>query len=172
MKQPSQTPLKHHATPYYVKPSKSDLASLHTASTLVINCVDFRWRDEVSRFLNDTLNLQDQYDEIALPGASLAFVTKDKPHWTQTIDDVIDIVKKLHNIQHVIFIDHMGCGAYRALLGDSMKDDKVEKQAHINTFQQAREKMARSFSTLQVSTWLLGLDGNIEEYGPHDQEEE
>jgi hypothetical protein len=63
-----------------------------------LNCIDFRLRDEVTRFLNHNLHLQDDYDEMALPGASLAFVTEAKPHWTQTVDDVIGIATSADDI--------------------------------------------------------------------------
>lgn len=160
----SSSPLTAQRSHHYIAPSQQNLSNMHSASTLVLSCVDFRLRDEVARFLTTKLNLQDDYDEIALPGASLAFVTHDKPHWCQTIDDVVNLLSALHNIKRVIFLDHMGCGAYKHLLGHTMQDPKTEKQAHINTFYLARQKMQQKWPHLLVETWLMELDGPITSY--------
>ncbi len=44
-------------------PSKTNLADLHEASTLVVSCVDFRLRDEIAELCNVHLGLLDDYDE-------------------------------------------------------------------------------------------------------------
>ncbi len=160
-------PLRPCQTHHSIRPSQCDLASLQTASTLVLSCIDFRLRDGVTRFLNHNLHLQDDYDEMALPGASLAFITEAKPHWTQTVDDVIGIAQKLHHVKRIVFIDHMGCGAYRALLGESMIHADKEKEAHIHTLHKARKKAEQAFPGLEVSTWLMSLNGEIVEYVPN-----
>lgn len=39
--------------------------------TLLISCVDFRFRNEVEELMGNFLHLEGDYDEVALPGASL-----------------------------------------------------------------------------------------------------
>lgn len=148
---------------FHVQPSQKNLSHLHEASTLVISCVDFRLRDETADLLNRVLKLEDQYDEIALPGASLAFVEKTKAHWGQTIEDCIQILKDLHHIKKIIFIDHLECGAYKLLKGkEAVSTHEKEKAAHLKAFKDTRKKMKKLFPDLQVYTFLMGLDGNVE----------
>jgi hypothetical protein len=105
----------------------------------------------------------DDYDEVSLPGASLAFVETSKNHWGQTIEEIIGVLKTLHNIKNVIFIDHMGCGAYKLMKGDAvMKTKDTERAAHLEEFKKARKKMQEKFPDLHVYTFLMGLDGVVE----------
>ena len=140
--------------------SHPNLAEMHEASTLVVSCVDFRFRDEIENFLRKTLGLGDDYDEISIPGASLAFVTADKKNWTSTVDDIIKLLKDLHKIRRVIFIDHMGCGAYKILKKKEMEKGN-EIDVHKKIFQEAHNKMKRDFPELGVYTLLMELDGTI-----------
>ncbi|RTK92436.1 MAG: hypothetical protein EKK61_04490 [Rickettsiales bacterium] len=133
------------------------------ASTLVVSCVDFRLRDEIADLLTNKLGLKDDYDEVALPGASLAFVESSKEHWGETITDIIGLLKDLHKIKRVIFVDHLGCGAYKVLKGnDILKTVEIEKASHLETFQTARKKLKQHFPDLDVHTFLMDLDGNVE----------
>ncbi len=148
---------------FYVKPSQKTLSKLHEASTLVIGCVDFRLRDEIERFLEEELSLLDKYDEIILPGASLAFVQTKYPSWSKTIEETTKILIKLHNIKRVIFIDHMGCGAYKLLKGEAiMASKETELLAHKETLHAARAKMKAKFPELEIYTFVMDLEGHIE----------
>ncbi len=148
---------------FKVEPSKIDLEKTHEASTLVISCVDFRLRDETEKFLREQLYLLDDYDEISLPGASLAFVEKKYPHWGQTVEEIIGLLKDLHHIKRVIFIDHMGCGAYKLIKGEEiMKTPDTEREAHRKEFKKVRKKMKQKFPHLEVHTLLMNLDGKVE----------
>lgn len=148
---------------FKIEPSKIDLEKMNNASTLVIGCVDFRLRDEMEKLLREHLHLLDSYNELNLPGASLAFVESTKPHWGQTIEEIIGLVRDLHQVKQVIFIDHMGCGAYRILKGDEvMKTKETERAAHLEEFKKARAKMKEKFPELKVHTLLMHLDGKVE----------
>lgn len=152
---------------FNIKTSQEDLKSLHNTSTLVVGCVDFRLRDEITKFLQNKLHLLDDYDEISLPGAGLAFVEKKYPHWGKTIEDVIDILKELHQIKRVIFIDHLGCGAYKLLKGEKvMKTTDIERSAHQEVFKEVRNKMKEKFPDLEVYTFIMDLDGAVEQIKP------
>lgn len=149
---------------FYVKPSNNNIADLHEASTLVISCVDFRFRDEIERFLREELYLLDDYDEVALPGASLAFVQKEHKEWGKTIEDTVGILKKLHHIKRVIFLDHMQCGAYKLIQGaEATKSRDLELVAHKQTLSKAKQMMNKKFPDLEVFSFIMDLDGNIEQ---------
>ena len=149
---------------FKVKVSSDNLASMHKASTLLISCVDFRLRDETALLMNQELHLLDDYDEISLPGASLAFVEEAYPHWGQTTQDIITFVQQTHHIKRVIFLDHRECGAYKILKGNDhhLETPEQEAAAHHEVFRQVRAKMKLKFPELEVYTLLMGVDGVVE----------
>ena len=149
---------------FYVKPSNNNIADLREASTLVISCVDFRLRDEIERFLREELYLLDDYDEVALPGASLAFVQTKYKNWSKTIEDVVALLTSLHHIKQVIFVDHLQCGAYKLLHAqDTTKSRDLELVAHKQTLSKAKQMMKKKFPDLEVFSFIMDLDGNIEQ---------
>lgn len=142
---------------------KKNLENLHKASTLVISCVDFRLRDEVTELLNVHLGLLDDYDEIALPGASLGLEAPQYAHWKNTIEDVIGLLQSLHHIQRIILIDHCGCGAYKLVKGQkAVADRNKEYESHRTSLLQARSYLNSKFPKLEVYSLLMGLDGIVE----------
>lgn len=146
-----------------VKVSNEHLKVLNKASTLLISCVDFRLRDETVDFMNK-LNLLDDYDEVSLPGSSLALVNNQYPYWGKTIEDVIEILQKLHNIKQIIFLDHRECGAYKLLIGEEyLETPEKETVAHAEILNKAREIINEKFPNLKVYTFLMGLDGIVEQ---------
>ena len=143
--------------------SNPELEKKHEASTLLISCVDFRLRDETDKLMESCLSLLDDYDEIALPGASLALVQTKYPHWSKTVRDLIGLIEKLHNIKRVIFLDHRGCGAYKLLQGkEHAATREKETHSHKVVFDKAREILKKEFPKLKVYTLLMGLDGVVE----------
>jgi hypothetical protein len=148
---------------FYVRPSHKNLEQLHEASTLVISCVDFRTQDELERFLVKELGLQSDYDLVSLPGASLAFVEKKYKSWGVTISDTIDVLKKLHKIKRIVFVDHMNCGAYKLIKGPALvTNPESEYKQHVKTLKEAKNKVKALFPDLEVYSFVMFLDGHIE----------
>jgi hypothetical protein len=146
-----------------IPPSKKNLEELHKASTLVVSCVDFRLRDEVATLLNVNLGLLDDYDEIALPGASLGLDAPQYAHCQRTIHDVIDLMKDLHHIQRIILIDHRGCGAFKLIKGEDATSTRAkEYETHKAVLLQVKSQLKTKFPKLEVYTLLMGLDGVVE----------
>lgn len=148
---------------FKVSHKDQNLLCMHTASTLLISCVDFRLRDETFELMNDVLNLTDDYDELVLPGASLALVNDKYPHWGQSINEIIGLLKKLHSIKRVIFLDHRNCGAYRLILGqESIKNRETETKTHTKILNEACDHIHKEFPKLETHKLLMGLDGTVE----------
>lgn len=148
-----------------VKVSHQALEGMHKASTLLISCVDFRLRDEAERFMRVKLGLLDDYDEIAIPGAALALTAEGFPHWNQTVEDIIRLLKDLHHIKRIIFLDHRECGAYKKVLGADTVDSRDKETAtHQKVFATARKRIHKSFPDLKVYTLIMGLDGIVEKF--------
>jgi carbonic anhydrase len=146
-----------------VSVSKEHLRTLYEASTLLISCVDFRLREETDQFM-DKLNLKDNYDIVSLPGASLALINDQYSYWGKTIEDTIEVLQKLHNIKQIIFLDHRECGAYKLLIGEEyLKTREKETAAHVEILNKARKVVKEKFPQLKVYTFLMGLDGVVEQ---------
>jgi carbonic anhydrase-like protein len=150
---------------FIVPVSESDLKERKDASTLLISCVDFRLRHETEALMRSKLHLLDDYDEVAMPGASLALVQTDHPHWAQTLEDIVALVEKLHNIKRIILLDHRDCGAYKLLKGGKYtKTKEIETASHKETLLEAQKILEKKFPNLKVYTMLIGLDGVVENF--------
>lgn len=148
---------------FFIKISNIDIQNEHHASTLLISCVDFRLRDETHRFMDEELMLLNDYDEMSFPGASLGLVNAKYPHWGQSINEIIGLLKELHNIKRVILLDHRGCGAYNLIVGkDHAETPEKEKQSHQKVLREAKELIQKNFPKLDVNMLLMGLDGVVE----------
>jgi hypothetical protein len=146
-----------------VQVDKDHLKVLNVASTLLVSCVDFRLMEETNVFMK-MVGLEDDFDKIALPGASLALVNDQYPYWGKTIMDNIEILQKLHNITQIIFLDHRECGAYKMLVGQEyLKTRQQETDVHISTLNKARGIIKAKYPQLKVYTFLMGLDGVVEQ---------
>jgi hypothetical protein len=131
-----------------------------TASTLLISCVDFRLRDETEKLM-EQIGLLDSYDEVVMPGASLALVSEKHKHWAQTTKDIIGLLKDLHSIKQVILLDHKDCGAFEVVYGaKKMKND--EMCLHKSVMATAAKKIQESFPGLKVYALIMDVDGTVE----------
>ncbi len=147
---------------FHVSPSQDNLESLHKTSTLVISCVDFRLRDEAERLLREELYLLDDYDEISIPGASLAFVDSQHSQWGSSLEEMIVILRQLHDLRRIIFLDHFGCGAYRLIKGEEAVKDKItERHTHYEIMNDARTKVLEDFPGLEVYTLIMDFNGDV-----------
>ena len=133
--------------------------------TLLVSCVDFRFRNEVEELMSNFLHLEGDYDEVALPGASLAIVEKKYPEWSVALEEVIELLKELHHIKRIIFLDHRDCGAYKIMKGKkALATRDLETKTHRTVFKGARKFMKEHFPELKVYTLLMGMDGIVENF--------
>ena len=101
---------------------------------------------------------------IHLPGASLVLINDKYTYWGKTIEDTIEILQELHNIKQIVFLDHRECGAYKILIGQEQLNTKEkETAAHAAILNKARDIIKEKFPQLKVYTFLIGLDGVVEQ---------
>ncbi len=132
---------------------------------LLLSCMDFRLMDEIERYMAGR-GLRDRYDHVVLAGASLGAITDRYPAWGQTFWQHLDIAIELHHIQQVIIIDHRDCGAYKVLLGEAhAADAATEHRTHAAKLRELRRQLQQRKPALQVETFLMALDGNVEAVG-------
>ena len=95
------------------------------ANALLLSCMDLRMIDETAWLMNE-LKHHNEYDHVALAGASLGVLTAsykdplfgktDVSHIGKTFWTHVDLAVRLHNIEKVIIVEHAECGAYGAFL--------------------------------------------------------
>ena len=112
----------------------------------------------------EKFNLLDDYDEVTIPGASLALTKDSHLNWKEMVEEMIDMLRKLHHIKRVILLDHRDCGAFKLIKGQGhTKTRALETQTHIEVMQEAKASLQSKFSHLEVRTMLLELDGTVED---------
>jgi hypothetical protein len=92
-------------------------ANLTTANAMVLNCMDFRLRENTTCNLN-CKGYYNNYDEVISAGVSLGYNgLLTFTGWSTYIDTHITLGHILHNIREIIIIEHVHCGAYAAQYG-------------------------------------------------------
>jgi len=137
-----------------------DQLTAHKAKAIVITCIDFRLRDDAVLFLN-SINLNNNYDEFILAGASLGYNQTLFSAWVETLDKHIELAEQLHEITEVIVIDHMNCGAYKIFYNLASIDRADEIAKHKDNFIVFTQTINRKYPNLKVSTYLMDLDGTL-----------
>ncbi len=136
------------------------------ADVLVISCMDYRLRTELENYMVHLLG-PDSYDEVALPGAALGVLNDHFPLWNQTFTQSLDLAISLHGVKRVIFMDHEDCGAYKLIIGKDCCTDLVkEDKAHAAQMDVVRKFMQEKYPAIKVDTWLMKLDGTVQDLGP------
>lgn len=150
-------------------PSRSNPSQYgHKADYLLVTCVDFRFQDEVTAFMQSR-GLLDQYDELILPGASLGVMYEKEPSWGNAFFSQLDFIVKAHDTRNIIFMDHRDCGMYKFVFGkEHTQDHDTERALHQLKLQQVKKKILEKFPQLKVELLLMNLDGKVETIGKFD----
>jgi carbonic anhydrase len=139
--------------------SVRDRLSEKTAKALVLSCMDFRFVNDANYFLNKTH--KDDYNKFSLAGASLGYNQDKFKEWGVTFDKHIELSKQLHDIDEIIVVDHMDCGAYRILYDSPDMSKEEEYQLHRKNLNKFRELINKKHPSLKVTMLLANLDGSI-----------
>lgn len=140
---------------------KVDKLTLHKAKAFLIVCMDFRFIPDTMEHMKAKGYLMG-HDMYVAAGVSLGFNQKTNPEWAKAMIDHIEISKKLHHIEQIILMDHMDCGAYKTFCPE-IKGQAEEHKAHLKNLAEAQKKLKERFPDLDVLTWILHVDGQLEE---------
>jgi hypothetical protein len=133
-----------------------------SVDVLALTCIDYRLVDDGVRFFG-TLHLTNEYDQVALAGASLAAVSPKFPSSNAAFWDHVDIAKQLHHIKRIVFLDHRDCGAYKVAFGKEFAAARNPETAqHKTVMLQAKEMLAQKHPDLGCEGYLMALDGIAE----------
>jgi len=138
---------------------------------LLLSCMDYRLTDEIPDYMQNHLHMKKKYDYVILAGASLGVNNTKYPNWGKTFWEHLDTAIALHGIHEVIIMDHRNCGAYKLLLGKDFPAEanavqlKEETEVHRQQLDTLAKTIHEKYPNLEVSTLLMGLDGDVEEMG-------
>ena len=107
---------------YTVKVSNA-LLEAHECETLVLTCMDFRFREATQQFVKEGLGVQQFDGPISIPGVCKG-IAEANGIVTDFTKFVIETAIKVHHIKKVLIIHHAQCGAY----GISNEDVEFQKQ--------------------------------------------
>lgn len=130
-------------------------ASEHKAKAFVLSCIDFRVVEAERAFLS-LQHLGNQYDWMALAGASLALTGFPHTAEADTFWDQLALSRQLHHIEKVILFDHQDCGAYASKIDPNLSQDRQrEQQIHADYLNRAYREIQKQYPELTVEFILL-----------------
>ncbi len=113
---------------------------------LVITCTDFRFTTATQKFINDKLQLKDNYDYISIPGSIRNLID------SKTRDIVLNtfgVSVHLHHVNRVIIFTHQDCSSGYG--GSKSFSDPVEEFKTIySDLKKARKLMQKKYPHLKV----------------------
>jgi carbonic anhydrase len=129
---------------------------------LGFTCIDYRVVDETAA-LFERQGLKNQYDTLALAGASLAAVSPAFPSSNTAFWDHVAIAKQLHSIKKIVVVDHRDCGAYKVAFGkDFASEASAELAQHKGVMMKLQAELKQKHPDLGLECYLIGLDGKAE----------
>lgn len=132
----------------------------HTCKNLLIRCMDFRLRDELLNWIDQSGLFEGGFDVISLAGASKSLADGGSEIQEFFLKQV-SVSTDLHHADRVIVFHHSDCGAYAKDYSFASKEEEKEKQ--IVDMKKTREILNEKFPNAEVVlVWgdLQDADGN------------
>lgn len=125
--------------------------SIHTCKSLVIHCIDFRFRKSLTEFLESRFG--DSYDLVSVAGGVKRLVSD--PLDNNFILEQIKISEKLHKPEIILLIQHEDCGAYGGskTFGDTMQEQEFQQ----SELQKASRLLLRDFPNVRIELYFAKL---------------
>lgn len=124
----------------------------HTCSTLLMQCIDFRFGKKMKEFRTQN-NLLGDSDLVSIAGGPKNLVDPETRAFALR---QIEISKNLHNMKQVILMNHTDCGAYGGK--KAFADEKAEHERLTSDLREAREIVKAKWPELEVKLWLKHID--------------
>lgn len=129
---------------------------------LALSCMDYRLFDKTVELLHHDCDV-DGFDYHVLAGGSLGYNQNKYECWHTSYLDHVDLAIKLHDIQTIVVVDHMDCGAYKLLYPElNLQDNPIlEKRLHIENIEKFINSMKYMYPQFNYNGYLLDLNGNF-----------
>ena len=119
----------------------------HNCNNLLIRCMDFRLRKELTDWINEGDLFDGGFDVISLAGAS-----KSLADGSEEIKDFflqqVSVSTDLHHASRAIVFHHSDCGAYAKDYSFASKAE--EKMKQIEDMKKSREILQKKYSSVEV----------------------
>ncbi|WP_231513180.1 carbonic anhydrase [Mycobacterium paragordonae] len=133
---------------------------------MLLMCIDPRFVNPTNEYMLGR-GLVNRYSQFALAGAGAGAVSQHWEAWHNTFWDNLAASIELHSINGVIVVNHRDCGAVQIAYGpDAISTPERETATHERILGTFREEALRRHPGIDVETWLMALDGSVEQIGP------
>ena len=119
----------------------------HNCKNLLIRCMDFRLRDELMNWIDESGLFEGGFDVISLAGASKSLADGSgeiKDFFLQQVSVSTD----LHHASRVVVFHHSDCGAYAKDCSFASKEEEKTKQ--IEDMKKTREILKEKYPSVEV----------------------
>jgi hypothetical protein len=121
--------------------------------TLVISCVDGRWRPFIQEFLSDGLRISPHTDFMAVPGGIepltlVDLIPKDFNFFRRRIESLVEA----HGTRRIVCIGHQDCAWYRERKIGPVTLDLQERQ--LRDLRRASAWMREAFPNVKIETYF------------------
>ena len=136
------------------------------AEVLLLTCIDFRYLHLAVKYMEDA-GYSGKYDHVIIAGTELGplvdFPPDPRLHWQQFFLEHLALAKERHEINRVVILGHMDCGAYRkfGVLPEHPTREE-ELAAHKCQADKLEALIKRFHCELEVDKCLLSLEQSAE----------
>lgn len=129
----------------------------HHCSNLLIRCMDFRFHRDLDQLIQEFYSEEGGFGDYDSPGvgggASKAIIDEvSQP----VVFGAINIAKEKHQIERIIVVDHIDCGAYGG--SSRFKDQEEEEKFHVEELRKAKSILSQKYPDLKIE--ILFQDWN------------
>lgn len=127
--------------------------------TVIISCVDGRWRAQIQDFTVNHLKADLHADFLAVPGGIepltlFDLVPKDFNFFRRRLESLIEV----HGTKRIVAIAHQDCSWYKARRLFGFKVDLRERQ--VTDLKRAAARLHEAFPDLAIETYFARREGN------------
>jgi carbonic anhydrase len=132
---------------------------------MILACIDPRVQEPVHAYAAKH-GLAGQYSQFVIAGAAIGVVAPKFADWHKAFWDNLAVSIELHQIDRIIAIDHLDCGAAKIAYGDAaVADPAREAETHRQALAKFRQEVGTRHPKLGIETGLMALDGSMEMFG-------
>ncbi|MEK7647250.1 MAG: carbonic anhydrase [Patescibacteria group bacterium] len=134
------------------------LLDKHMVGTVVVACIDFRFRAQLQKALLEACGVSD-YDLIKLAGGAKNISSPDKDARREIVFDDIALALRAHHANKIILLNHQNCGKY-ASEGHVFADSAAEKIFHEQELRRAGELATSQFGGTEIVLGYVWVGDN------------
>lgn len=141
-------------------PSYQPASRLNRAATdvLVVHCSDHRFQAGLYEFLNQGLNLNENYDLLVIPGGPQCLTLVEYlPKFSWASWKWFRFLVEAHSLRRMILIAHQDCGWYKEL-PRHLHASPEPRQRQEEDLRRVQHALKKDFPELSVELYYAGWD--------------